>query len=151
MSWLSRYIVGISAAPFFRLGVELTVFTTYEFYFALGRSFHRFGTAPIKEEVRRVAMQKIKEAVARNYGIEVRDIVGPCRVRRYVRPRQVSMYLSRLLTEHSLPSIGKHHGGRDHTTAIHAKKQIERLLISSTDTQRRIADIRAEIEAELLG
>ncbi|HAJ74906.1 MAG TPA: chromosomal replication initiator protein DnaA, partial [Gammaproteobacteria bacterium] len=50
-------------------------------------------------------------------------------------PRQVAMTLSKELTNHSLPEIGDAFGGRDHTTVLHACKQITRLRHSSTDIQ----------------
>ncbi|AHX03865.1 bacterial dnaA helix-turn-helix family protein [Ehrlichia chaffeensis str. Heartland] len=45
-----------------------------------------------------------------------------------MRPRQVAMYLSKKLTQKSLPEIGKSFGGRAHATVIHAVKQIEKLI-----------------------
>jgi chromosomal replication initiator protein len=55
------------------------------------------------------------------------------------RPRQVAMYLSKQLTPKSLPDIGRRFGGRDHTTVIHAVRQIEKLRASDSELD---ADIR---------
>jgi chromosomal replication initiator protein len=52
------------------------------------------------------------------------------RSRIVARPRQVAMYLSKQLTAHSLPEIGRKFGGRDHTTVMHACRRIEELLAS---------------------
>ena len=56
-----------------------------------------------------------------------------------VKPRQIAMYLSKALTPRSLPEIGRRFGGRDHTTVIHAVKQIERLRAADSELD---ADIR---------
>ncbi|AHX09797.1 bacterial dnaA helix-turn-helix family protein [Ehrlichia chaffeensis str. Wakulla] len=58
------------------------------------------------------------------------------RLRTLARPRQVAMYLSKKLTQKSLPEIGKSFGGRDHATVIHAVKQIEKLI----DTDSKLRD-----------
>jgi chromosomal replication initiator protein len=55
------------------------------------------------------------------------------------RPRQIAMYLSKQLTPRSLPEIGRRFGGRDHTTVIHAVKQIEKLRAADTEID---ADVR---------
>src|SRR5438132_68811 len=61
------------------------------------------------------------------------------RAREVARPRQVAMYLSKQLTPKSLPDIGRRFGGRDHTTVIHAVRQIEKLRASDAELD---ADIR---------
>ncbi len=50
------------------------------------------------------------------------------RARQVARPRQVAMYLSKLLTARSLPEIGRKFGGRDHTTVMHAIRKVEELM-----------------------
>ena len=56
-----------------------------------------------------------------------RKVVSARRAREVARPRQIAMYLAKQLTPRSLPEIGRRFGGRDHTTVIHAVRQIERL------------------------
>jgi chromosomal replication initiator protein len=51
------------------------------------------------------------------------------------------MYLSRELTDYSLPKIGEEFGGRDHTTVIHAHEKISKLLLSDTQLQRQVKEI----------
>src|SRR6185437_16380712 len=62
---------------------------------------------------------EIQYAVAERFGVPMMEMVSDRRARRVARPRQVAMYLSRELTPMSLPGIGKHFGGRDHTTIMH--------------------------------
>jgi len=73
--------------------------------------------------------------VAGYYKIRMSDMLSKRRNRSVARPRQVAMSLSKELTNHSLPEIGDAFGGRDHTTVMHACKQIHRLRHSSTDIQ----------------
>ena len=64
---------------------------------------------------------------------------GKSRTRRFLRPRQVAMYLARALTDHSLPEIGRWFGGRDHTTVLHAVGRLRE------DLQAR-QEMRAQVE-----
>jgi len=75
-----------------------------------------------------VHIDLVQEAVARHYGISIDELVGEKRTKRVVVPRQVAMYLSRELTDASLPAIGRAFGGRDHTTVIYAVQKVTRLL-----------------------
>src|SRR6202035_4208056 len=56
------------------------------------------------------------------------DILSARRTTSVVRPRQIAMYLSKLLTPRSLPEIGRRFGGRDHTTVLHAVRKITGLV-----------------------
>ncbi len=71
-----------------------------------------------------VRIDLIQEAVARYYSISLDELVGEKRTKRVVVPRQVAMYLSRELTDSSLPVIGRAFGGRDHTTVIYAVQKV---------------------------
>lgn len=77
---------------------------------------------------RRVTIDEIQKKVAEYYSIRVSDMHSPRRARTVARPRQVAMYLSKILTSRSLPEIGRKFGGRDHTTILHAVKKIEELM-----------------------
>jgi chromosomal replication initiator protein len=76
---------------------------------------------------RKVSIEDIQRKAAEFYKLDLRDFVSKQRSRRVARPRQIAMYLSRKLTERSLPEIGRRFGGRDHTTVLHACKTIEAL------------------------
>jgi chromosomal replication initiator protein len=76
---------------------------------------------------RKVSIDDIQRKAAEFYKLDLRDFVSKQRSRRVARPRQIAMYLSRQLTERSLPEIGRRFGGRDHTTVLHACKTIQAL------------------------
>ncbi|MBM88370.1 MAG: chromosomal replication initiator protein DnaA [Gammaproteobacteria bacterium] len=82
-----------------------------------------------------VTIDNIQRSVAEYYKIKMADMLSKRRNRSVARPRQVAMSLSKELTNHSLPEIGDAFGGRDHTTVLHACKQINKLRHSSTDIQ----------------
>jgi chromosomal replication initiator protein len=90
---------------------------------------------------------EIQRAVAERFGMKMLDMVSHRRARCVARPRQVAMYLAREMTVLSLPAIGKHFGGRDHTTVMHACKRVEEL----TETDPRLALAIAEIASALSG
>ena len=77
-----------------------------------------------------VDVRKIVDEVSNRFGVEPADIKGKCRSKDIVVPRQVAMYLTRTLTDTSLPAIGKAFGGKDHSTVLHACKKIEEKLNS---------------------
>jgi chromosomal replication initiator protein len=71
-----------------------------------------------------LSIEIIQSEVCRYYGVTLGEMTGDKRTRRIVRPRQVAMYLSRELTDASLPAIGRSFGGRDHTTVMYAVQKI---------------------------
>jgi len=79
-------------------------------------------------EQRRVRIEDIQRVVARHYNVSKADLLSSRRTRTIVRPRQVAMYLAKVLTPRSLPEIGRRFGGRDHTTVLHAVRKIEDLI-----------------------
>lgn len=79
----------------------------------------------ISEEERALSIPVIQRVVCEYYGLKVQDIKARKRTKEIAFPRQVAMYLSKLLTESSLSDIGKNFGGKDHSTVIHACKLIE--------------------------
>lgn len=68
---------------------------------------------------------------------------------RAARPRQVAMYLARELTPQSLPCIGRHFGGRDHTTVMHAIKRVEELARCDADFGERVSALREHLSGEV--
>jgi len=79
----------------------------------------------ISDEERVLSIPTIQKVVCEYYGLKVQDIKAKKRTKEIALPRQVAMYLSKLLTDSSLSDIGKNFGGRDHSTVIHACKTIE--------------------------
>ncbi len=68
----------------------------------------------------RRTIPEIQEATCRHFGLSSEELLSSARTPRIAWPRQVAMFLSRELTGESLPAIGRHFGGRDHTTVLHA-------------------------------
>ena len=75
-----------------------------------------------------VTIENIQKTVADYYKVKVADLTAKRRSRSIARPRQMAMALAKELTNHSLPEIGDHFGGRDHTTVIHACRKVKELL-----------------------
>ncbi|MCQ9210766.1 chromosomal replication initiator protein DnaA [Granulicatella seriolae] len=75
-------------------------------------------------KARIISIYDIQQEVAKHYGITIEDLKGKKRTKQIVEPRQIAMYLSRELTNVSLPKIGFEFGGKDHSTVIHAYDKI---------------------------
>ena len=88
---------------------------------------------------RRITIDEIQRRVCDHYRIKQTEMSSARRAREVARPRQVAMYLAKQLTPRSLPEIGRRFGGRDHTTVIHAVKQIEKLRAIDAELD---ADVR---------
>lgn len=82
---------------------------------------------------RPVSIAIIQRETCRYYSISHADLIGSKRSQAIVYPRQVAMYLSRELTDLSLPKIGDEFGGRDHTTVMHAQAKIQKLMSAQRD------------------
>jgi chromosomal replication initiator protein len=80
-----------------------------------------------------VTIENIQKTVAEYYKVKVADILSKRRSRSIARPRQMAMALAKELTNHSLPEIGDHFGGRDHTTVIHACRKVKELVVEEND------------------
>lgn len=93
---------------------------------------------------RRVTIDEIQRRVCQHFDIRQNDMVSARRARAIARPRQIAMYLAKRMTPRSLPEIGRKFGGRDHTTVIHAVRQIEKLRASDAEMDN---DIRTLIRA----
>jgi chromosomal replication initiator protein len=79
----------------------------------------------IYDEEKALTVDYVQKTVCEYYGLKAQDIKARRRTRDIAFPRQVAMYLSKMLTESSLNEIGKNFGGKDHSTVIHACKLIE--------------------------
>ena len=81
------------------------------------------------------------------YGFSREELIGPNRRRPLVTARQISMYVFRELTDLSYPSIGRVFGGRDHTTVMHAKEKIDRLMPERRDIYDQVSALIASIRS----
>jgi chromosomal replication initiator protein len=89
-------------------------------------------------EPRRVRIDDILRTVSKHYGVNRGDLLSGRRNRSIVRPRQIGMYLAKLLTSRSLPEIGRRFGNRDHTTVLHAIRKIEQLMTDDNQLREEI-------------
>jgi chromosomal replication initiator protein len=91
-----------------------------------------------EEAARVVHIEQIQRQVAEHYQITLAELLGKKRPAAIAFPRQVAMYLSRLLTSHSLQRIGKEFGGRDHGTVIHACKTVEGAMEQDASVRKTV-------------
>ena len=97
-----------------------------------------------KEETfsRRIKPQEILRSVAKVEKVKIADIKGPVRKKKLVESRHLSMYLHRILLNMTFMEIGKIHGGRDHTTVIHAIEKISNSLPHSEELREKISQVK---------
>lgn len=98
------------------------------------------------QKSRGLQISKIQEVVANYFQTSVPELKGKKRVRQIVIPRQIAMYLSRELTDASLPKIGQEFGGKDHTTVMHACDKIARQIKTDTEIKSAVSDLRQMLE-----
>jgi chromosomal replication initiator protein len=97
-------------------------------------------------EAAQVSIERIQDEVSERFGVSKDELIGDRRSQNIVYPRQVAMYLSRELTDSSLPRIGRHFGGRDHTTVIHATSKIARLIREDRSVYNLVQELTARIK-----
>ena len=97
-------------------------------------------------EAVRVTIARIQEMVSDRFGISLEELKSPRRSQDIVYPRQVAMYLSRELTDASLPKIGKEFGGRDHTTVMHANAKIARQIRQDRSVYNLVQELTARVK-----
>lgn len=88
----------------------------------------------------------IQNVVADKYDLKLSDFLSKKRTRAIAYPRQIAMYLTRELTELSLPKIGEEYGGRDHTTVIHAHNKIIKELETDENLANQIKNLTEDIK-----
>jgi len=92
-----------------------------------------------------ITILDIQKTVGQHYSIRLEDFKAKKRTKTVAFPRQIAMYLSRELTDFSLPKIGDEFGGRDHTTVIHAHEKISKLLQTDSQLQRQVKEIQEQL------
>jgi chromosomal replication initiator protein len=98
------------------------------------------------QEPKRVKIEDIQRVVARQYNVSRADLLSSRRTANVVRPRQVAMYLAKIMTLRSLPEIGRRFGGRDHTTVLHAVRKIETLVSNDSTLAEEIEHLKRQIQ-----
>lgn len=91
-------------------------------------------------------IQKIQSIVADYYQIDVADMKSKKRTNKIAFPRQIAMYLSRIMTDESFPRIGIEFGGKDHSTIIHACEKIEEDMKEDKNLETIINTLKQKIK-----
>ncbi len=99
-----------------------------------------------EKKSRTITINLIKEIVTEYYNLKMEDMVSKKRTQKIAFPRQIAMYLSRELTDSSLPQIGEEFGGRDHSTVIHSHQKIENKYENEEDFKNTIDKIIKRIK-----
>lgn len=98
-----------------------------------------------KKQGKNITIAIIQDLVASYFNLRVEELKSQRRTRNVAYPRQIAMYLSRKLTDMSLPKIGEEFGGRDHTTVIHAYEKISDKLNNDESLQHTIEDLTKKL------
>ena len=93
-----------------------------------------------------ITPEAIQQKIASRYKIKPEELKAKTRARPVAYPRQIAMYLTRELTELSLPKIGEFYGGRDHTTVLHACDKITSDKKNNADLEQQLQEIIAELK-----
>ena len=99
-----------------------------------------------ERSTRLISVQIIQREVCRYYTVTQADLIGSKRTQSIVYPRQVAMYLSRELTDLSLPKIGEEFGGRDHTTVMHSLSKIRKLMGEQRDVYNEVQQLSTALK-----
>ncbi|UOQ83801.1 chromosomal replication initiator protein DnaA [Gracilibacillus salinarum] len=94
-----------------------------------------------------ITIQHIQEEVGKRYNVKIEEFAAKKRTKSIAFPRQIAMYLSRELTDFSLPKIGEEFGGRDHTTVIHAHEKISKLMGTDEQLSKEIEEIKEQLKS----
>ncbi|MBP1971056.1 chromosomal replication initiator protein [Virgibacillus natechei] len=94
-----------------------------------------------------ITIQGIQEVVGEKYNVRLEDFIAKKRTRAIAFPRQIAMYLSRELTDFSLPKIGEEFGGRDHTTVIHAHDKIIKSIENDSNLNQELEEMKEQLKS----
>lgn len=95
----------------------------------------------LKEPKKLITVNFIQRCVAEEFGVTLQDLKTRRRNKQVVFPRQIAMYLSRELTDLSLPEIGEAFGGKDHTTVLHSYNKIKEDLLNNPELKERLEKV----------
>lgn len=97
----------------------------------------------------RPSIREIQEAACRHFGVPQRYMEYAGRSTKAFIPRAIAIYLSRILTLHSYPTIGKHFGGRDHTTVMHSFERVEKMIAEYPLIARDVEALTCELGGQV--
>ena len=99
----------------------------------------------VNDARRVITVEAVQEVVAAKFHIKVMEMKSKRRTKVLVYPRQVAMYLCRDITQQSYPEIARHFGGKDHTTIMHACKQIEKAKQNDPNLDGMLEELKRQI------
>jgi chromosomal replication initiator protein len=103
----------------------------------------------VKSVSREVSIDYIQKTVCEYFDISIEKLKEKTRKRQIVQARQLSMYLAKNYTKNSLKVIGKHFGGRDHSTVIHSCQAVQNLLDTDPEFKENVDDIQKKIQMNI--
>ena len=118
----------------------------------MGREIDRTGIEYLlkdtldQEQFGEVTTESIQRIVADHFNVKVSELLGPKRPKNIAWPRQIAMYLSRDMTDQSLPVIGESFGGRNHATVLHAYHAVNTRIESDEAFKKTIDLLRSKID-----
>lgn len=113
---------------------------------SIGLAREALADLKLVQKDRGIKISRIQEVVANYFQVSVDDLKGKKRVKQIVVPRQIAMYLSRELTDASLPHIGQEFGGKDHTTVMHANNKIKKQLKTYSEIKTAVFELKDMLE-----
>jgi chromosomal replication initiator protein len=100
----------------------------------------------ISDRQKMISIENIQKVVANYYNVKVTDLKSSKKLKIYSLPRQISMYLCRTMTKASFPEIGAKFGGKDHSTVIHAVRQIEKKNSEDREMKNIVESLKNELQ-----
>ena len=91
----------------------------------------------------------IQEEVSEFFGLKVEDLKSSRKQKKISQPRQIAMFLSRKYTSSSFPEIGGKFGGKNHSTVVHAVKNIQKKIKQDTHISDAVSNISSQIEKKI--
>ena len=105
----------------------------------------------LEQKKKVITAEEIQKSIAAFYNTKISDIKSKKKNKAFIKPRHTAMFLTRQLTNLSLPEIGRHFGGRDHSTVLHAIQKIENMAKSDPDFQDTLDRLIKELEGNSHG
>ncbi|UCF88280.1 MAG: chromosomal replication initiator protein DnaA [bacterium] len=100
----------------------------------------------LEQKKKVITVEEIQRNVASFYNTKVSEIKSKKKNKALIKPRHTAMYLTRMLTNLSLPEIGRHFGGRDHSTVLHAIQKLENIAANDPDFRATLDRLIQELE-----
>lgn len=100
----------------------------------------------LEQKKKAVSVEEIQKKISSHFQIKISDLKSKKKNKVFIGPRHTAMFLTRQLTGLSLPEIGRHFGGRDHSTVLHAINKIENLSRNDPNFQSMLDQFTKELE-----